>query len=152
MASIHYEVAVAVDVQDAWAALRRVGRAHELFAPVLVSGQLDGDTRIVTFANGMVARERILDVDDQRKRVSYTVVEGPGLTFHHASMEVLEDGPGRSRFRWVTDFLPKEASEALSPLIEQGANALKSNLEARARQGDLLAASRSHSPRAASSR
>ena len=141
MASINHEVAVAVDVEAAWAALRRVGRAHELFAPVLVGGQLDGDTRIVTFANGMVAREHILDVDDQRKRVAYTVLDGPGLTFHHASMEVVEDGPGRSRFRWVTDFLPKEASEVLSPLIEQGAEALKANLEARARQGDPMATS-----------
>ena len=130
MASIHHEVSVAVDVEAAWAALRRVGRAHELFAPVLVGGQLDGDTRIVTFANGMVARERILDVDDQRKRVAYAVVDGPGLAFHHASREVVEDGPGRCRFRWITDFLPQEAGEALTPLIEQGGQALKKNLEA----------------------
>ena len=120
----------------------RSARPTCLFAPVLVGGQLDGDTRIVTFANGMVARERILDIDDQRKRVAYTVLEGPGLAFHHASMEVLEDGPGRSRFRWITDFLPKEAAEALAPLIEQGGQALKANLEARARQGSPLAASR----------
>ena len=137
MASINHEVSVAVDVEAAWAAVRRVGRAHELFAPVLVGGQLDGDTRIVTFANGMVARERILDIDDQHKRVAYTVLDGPGLAFHHASMEVVEDGPGRSRFRWITDFLPKEAAEALGPLIEQGGQALKKNLESRS-----LAASR----------
>jgi hypothetical protein len=129
MASINHEVSVAVDVEAAWAAVRRVGRAHELFAPVLVGGQLDGDTRIVTFANGMVARERILDIDDEHKRVAYTVLDGPGLAFHHASMEVLEDGPGHSRFRWITDFLPKEAAEALRPLVEQGGQALKANLE-----------------------
>ena len=130
MAAIHHEVAVEVGVKEAWAALRQVGHAHRLFAPVLTDGSIEGDTRTVTFANGMVARERILDVDDARKRVAYAVVEGPGLAFHHASMQVLDDGPGRCRFYWITDFLPKGAASALTPLIEQGARALKANLEA----------------------
>ena len=131
MASIHHEVVVRMDTDEAWAALREVGQADRLFAPVLTGGQLDGDLRTVTFANGMVARERILDVDDRRKRVAYAVLNGPGLEFHHASMELVEDGPGRCRFRWITDFLPKEAAAALQPLIEQGAQALKKNLESR---------------------
>jgi hypothetical protein len=129
VASIHHEVSVDVGADVAWAALRQVGQAHTLFAPVLTGGHLEGDTRTVTFANGMVVRERILDVDDQRKRVSYTVLDGPGMTFHHASMQVLDAGSGRCRFRWITDFLPEEAVEALGPLIEQGGAALKANLE-----------------------
>jgi hypothetical protein len=137
MASIHHEVVVKMDTDEAWAALREVGLAHRLFAPVLVAGQLDGDLRTVTFANGMVARERVLDVDDERKRVAYAVLDGPGLEFHHASMELVEEGPGRCRFLWITDFLPKEAAAALQPLIEQGGQALKKNLESRS-----LAASR----------
>ena len=64
MASIHHEQSVEVGVGTAWGALRQVGDAHRLFAPVLADGHLDGDTRTVTFANGMVARERILDVDE----------------------------------------------------------------------------------------
>jgi hypothetical protein len=130
MASIHHEVVVKMDTDEAWAALREVGLAHRLFAPVLVRGQLDGDVRTVTFANGMVAREQILDVDDERKRVAYAVLDGPGLEFHHASMELVEEGAGRCRFRWITDFLPKDAAAGLQPLIEQGAQALKKNLEA----------------------
>lgn len=45
MASIHHEVTVEVSAQQAWTALRAVGAAHELFAPVLVDGELQGDTR-----------------------------------------------------------------------------------------------------------
>jgi hypothetical protein len=131
MASIHHEVVVKMDTDEAWAALREVGLAHRLFAPVLVAGQLDGDLRTVTFANGMVARERVLDVDDERKRVAYAVLDGPSLAFHHASMELVEEGPGRCRFRWITDFMPQDAAAALQPLIEQGAQALKKNLESK---------------------
>ena len=39
--------------------------------------------------------------------------------------------PGGARFRWITDFLPAEVGQALSPLIEQGSAALKANLESR---------------------
>ena len=48
MASIHHEVTVEVSAQQAWTALRAVGAAHELFAPVLVDGELQGDTRRYT--------------------------------------------------------------------------------------------------------
>jgi hypothetical protein len=131
MASIHQQTTVEIDADTAWAAIRQVGEAHTLFAPVLTAARLHGDTRTVTFANGMVVRERILDVDDERKRVAYTVLDGAGMAYHHASMQIVEAGAGRSQFVWVTDFLPAELAETLTPLIEQGTRALKRNLEAR---------------------
>jgi len=130
MASIHEQLAVEVGADEAWSRLRLIGEPHKLFAPVLVDGQLDGDTRTVKFANGMVVQERILDVDDKRRRVAYSAVNGPGMTYHHASMQVLDEGPGRCLFVWITDFLPPEIADNLTPLIEQGAKALKANLEA----------------------
>ena len=134
MASIRKELAVEVPPETAWAALRVVGEAHKLFAPVLTEARLDGDTRTVRFANGMVAHERVLDVDDKTRRMAYTVLDGPGMTFHHASMEVVAAGPGRCQFVWITDFHPPGNKDAIAPLIEQGANALKANLESSATQ------------------
>ena len=130
MASIHQEISVDVSADQAWAALRQVGQADALFAPVLNGCQLDGDNRIVKFANGMVLHERILDVDDRRRRVAYAAVDGPGMTYHHASMQIVEAGAGRSLFVWVTDFLPEDVRANLAQLIEQGTAALKRNLEA----------------------
>ena len=57
MASIHRETVVDVVADQAWAALRTVGAAHELFAPVLTDGELNGETRRVRLANGMVVNE-----------------------------------------------------------------------------------------------
>jgi hypothetical protein len=129
MASIHKELPLAVSADRAWAALRLVGEAHKLFAGVLVDGHLDGDLRTVKFANGMVVRERIIDVDEARRRVVYAVVEGTPLTHHNASMQVLDEGPGQCRFIWISDFLPAEFAETMAPMVEQGAQALKKNLE-----------------------
>jgi hypothetical protein len=118
-----------VGVEEAWAALRLVGEPHNLFSPVLVDAQPDGDTRTVTFANGMVLKERILDVDEEKHRVAYTALNVPGMTYHHASMQIIDAGPGRCVFLWITDFLPQEMRENLAPLIQEGARALKQNLE-----------------------
>jgi hypothetical protein len=131
MASIHQQIEVEVAPEKAWAALRQVGDAHHLFAPVLAGSELKEDTRTVRFTNGMVVRERILDVDDDRRRVAYTALDAAGVTYHHASMQVVEASPGRCLFVWITDVLPHEVGDSLAPLIEQGAEALKSNLEAR---------------------
>jgi hypothetical protein len=130
MSSIHRETVVNVEADQAWAALRTVGAAHQLFAPVLTDGELNGETRRVRFANGMIVNERIVDVDDGKRRVAYSVLDAPGLRYHHASMQVLEDGPSRCRFVWITDFLPADAAGTLIPLIEAGSTALKTNLEA----------------------
>jgi hypothetical protein len=129
MASIRKEIVIDTGVEPAWEALRQVGEAHTLFAPVLTGGELHGDVRTVRFANGMELRERILDVDDEHRRVAYAVIDPQGMTYHHASMQLDIAGPGRCAFVWITDFLPAEAAATLQPLIEQGANALKRNLE-----------------------
>ena len=84
---------------------------------MLTDGELNGETRRVRFANGVVVNERIVDVDDGMRRVAYSVLDAPGW-YHHASMQVLDEGPNRCRFVWITDFLPADAVGTLTPLIE----------------------------------
>ena len=129
MASIRKEIVIDTGIEPAWDALRRVGEPHTLFAPVLTHASIEGHVRTVHFANGMIAHERILDVDDECRRVAYVVLDAPGLTYHHASMQLDVAGPGRCAFVWITDFLPAEAAANLQPLIDQGSEALKQNLE-----------------------
>jgi len=131
MASIRKELDIDVDVAKAWALLRPVGDAHLAFKPVLSSARLDRDIRTATFLNGMVLHEQILDVDDSHRRLAYAATDAPGLTYHHATMEVTERGSDKCRFVWITDFIPAEASSALAPLIDAGASAFKTNLEGR---------------------
>lgn len=129
MPSIHKQITVEVDTATAWASLRRVAEARELFAPVLTDSRLEGGIRTVRFANGMNLREQILDVDDERRRVAYAALDTPGMTYHHASMQIVDAGPGRCTFVWITDFLPADVRANIAPLVEEGAAALKRNLE-----------------------
>ena len=129
MPSIHSQVLLDIGLDAAWDELRKVGDAHTLFSPVLEDCRVHGETRTVRFANGMVVHERILEVDDERRRVSYAATDVPGMTYHHASMQIADAGPGRCLFIWITDFLPAEMRDNIAPLVEQGTRALKQNLE-----------------------
>src|SRR5262245_7068385 len=133
MASIYKELAIGVSAEQAWSALRNVAEADKLFAPVLTGAELDGDTRTAHSPNGTVVHERILDVDDARRRVAYSATDGPGMTYHHASMQIVEGTPGQCAFVWITDFVPETLRPQLTPLIDRGARALKSNLERQSR-------------------
>ena len=57
------------------------------------------------------------------------------MTYHHATMQIIDAGPGRCRFVWITDFLPGDVRGNLVTLIEQGSLAFKKNLEAEAAEG-----------------
>src|SRR3982751_3833448 len=106
MASIHREVRIQADPATVWDALRDVGALHVRLAPGFVTDvRLEEGARIVTFGNGIVARELIVDVDDERRRLVWSVVGGQ-MTHHNASAQVLSDGEGRSRFVWIADLLP----------------------------------------------
>ncbi|MBV9066022.1 MAG: SRPBCC family protein [Methylobacteriaceae bacterium] len=128
MASIHKEMYVAASPDHVWAAFRDVGAVDTRLARGFVTDvKLEGDTRVVRFANGVVARERIIDMDDARRRLAYSVVEGRP-THHHATFEVFAEGPG-SRVVWITDLLPNELKPAIDDMMEHGMSAMKSTLE-----------------------
>lgn len=73
MASIHREFSVAADAAQVWDVFRDVGEVHRRLAPGFVTDcRLEGHARVVTFANGFVARERLVDVDERARRLAYS--------------------------------------------------------------------------------
>ncbi len=130
MASITKETPLSVSADRAWALLRSVGEAHRAFPGVLTGCRQEGDARIVTFAGGLVVRERIVDIDETRRRIAYAVVEGR-FAHHSASMQVVPEGDEGCRFIWVTDFLPDDLAPMIRPLIDRGAEAFRHAAEER---------------------
>ena len=75
MASIHREIPIDARPSDVWAAVRDFGAVHRRLAPGFVTNaRLDGEARIVTFANGTVARELLVDCDEPRRRLVYAII------------------------------------------------------------------------------
>jgi hypothetical protein len=131
MATIRKDMAIEASPEHVWAAVRDVGAVHQRLAPGFVVGtRLDGDARIVTFANGAVARELLVDLDDKARRLAYSVVESPlQMTHHHASIQVLPEGANQSRVVWIADVWPNEAAARVGPMMEQGSLVMKKTLD-----------------------
>jgi len=130
MASIRKEILIEARPEAVWDAVRDVGAVHERLAPgFVVDTRLEDGARIVTFASGLVARELIVDVDDDARKLVWAVVGSPRLTHHNASMQVFADGERRSRVVWIADVLPNEIAGYIAGLIEQGVGTMKKTLE-----------------------
>ena len=128
MASIRKEIAIAADLGAIWDAIRDVGAVHRRLAPGFVTDvKMDGDARIVTFGNGLVARELIVDVDDNGRRLVWSVVGGR-MTHHNASLQVFAGEKGGSRVVWIADLLPNDLAGAIAGMIEQGMSVMKGTL------------------------
>ena len=129
MASIRREVFIDSPADRVWDAVRDVGALHtRLVAGFVTDCRIDGDARVVTFANGMVARELIVDVNDTDRRLVWATVGGR-LTHHNASVQVFAEAAGASRVVWIADLLPNELAPAITAMIEQGLVAMKKTLE-----------------------
>jgi hypothetical protein len=125
MASIRREVLLHSPIHRVWDALRDVGALHTGLVPgFVVDTRLEAGARIVTFSNGMVVKELIVDIDEQQRRVAWSAV-GTALTHHNASFQLFEESNDRTRGVWIADLLPHEAAPRVAAMIEEGLAAMK---------------------------
>jgi hypothetical protein len=128
VASIYKDIPIAATADDVWAAVRDFGAVHRRLAPGFVTdARLDGDARIVTFANGNVARELLVDLDDARQRLVYAVVS-ERVKHYNASVQVVADGEKRSRLIWIVDVLPNEIAPYINGQMDQAVIAMQKKL------------------------
>lgn len=130
MATVHRQALFAAGADEVWAALRDVFALHTRLAPgFVVACERDGDARVVTFDTGAVARELIVDVGDEERRVAYAVVASPlGLAHHHATSQVFDED-GRARFVWRADFTPDDRAPVVAEFMERGLKAMAAHFQ-----------------------
>ncbi len=129
MATLRKEIPVANGATPVWHAIRDFGQVHTKVAPgFLTDLKMDNGDRIVTFFNGVVARERLVTADDEACRLVYAVVEGRA-SHYNASVEVFPEGDG-SRIVWTIDLLPNELAPAIEGMMDQALGTMKKTLAA----------------------
>ena len=128
MASIHKDILIDASAPDVWDAVRDFGALHTRLAPGFVlDTKLDGEARIVTFSNGTVARELLVDSDDAKRRLVYAVIS-ERLTQHSASIQIIPEGDRNCRLIWTVDVLPHEIAPYISGQMDQAALAVQAAL------------------------
>ena len=128
MASITKEILIDAPPEEVWDALRDWGAVHERLVPGFVTdARLDGEDRIVTFFSGLTVRELLVDLDDESRRLVWSVREGP-YTHHDGAAQVFNEGGG-TRFVWTADLLPSELAEKTAASMEHGLGIIKTTME-----------------------
>ena len=129
MATVQREIEIARDKSFVWDAIRDVGAIHRRLVPgFVVDCKLEGDSRAVTFANGMVVREVIVTVNDETCRHAWSA-RGEPFTHHNASIQVFTEGVAKCRLVWIADLLPNEVADTVEKMMLQGLNVMKRTLE-----------------------
>src|SRR5687767_1944700 len=129
MATIQKEIEIERSKDFVWDAIRDVGAIHKRLVPgFVIDCKLEGDARTVTFVNGMVVRELIIDTDDETCRHSWSA-RGDPLIHHNASIQVFSGGPEKCRVVWIADVLPNEVTDTVREMIQQGLSIMKQTLE-----------------------
>ena len=115
--------------QTVWDALRDVGALHTRLVPGFVTDtRLEPGARIVTFGNGQVVRELIVDLNERDRRLVWAVVDGP-FQHYNASAQVFDEGQTRCRFVWIADLLPNELANDVGAMMDQGLSVIKQTME-----------------------
>lgn len=130
MASIHRDIFIAADPAAIWDAARDVGRLHDRLVPGFVAAteMLAGEgapVRRVTFSSGAVVDERIVSIDDARRRLVWTVT---AFDHHNGVLEVA-DAPGGARVVWTADLLPDALADQVAPMMAEGLALMKAHIE-----------------------
>jgi len=130
MATLRRQIALNAPAATVWSAVRDFGAVHTRVAPgFLTKLEMDRGDRIVTFFNGLVARERLVTVDDEDCRLVYAVVDGRP-THYNAAVQVFPEGDG-IRVVWTIDLLPNDLAPAIGGMMDHAAGFMKKTLEAR---------------------
>ena len=130
MATIRKEITTTAKPDQVWAAIQDIGALHTRLVPgFVVDTKLEPGARIVTFANGITVRERIVTIDDQAKRLVWSVVSDR-FTHHNGSLQVFVNADGETNVVWIADLLPDEAAGMSSQIMDHGMSAMKTALDA----------------------
>src|SRR5262249_41776150 len=129
MASITKNVETVAPVRAVWSAIRDIGALHTRLVPgFVVDTVLDGDARIVTFANGMVIREPIIAIDDEYRRLVWSA-EGPQFEHYNGSAQAIGQSDDTTVVVWIADFRPDNLADVVDERMTAGAAAMKLELD-----------------------
>ncbi|HEV8206084.1 MAG TPA: SRPBCC family protein [Acidimicrobiia bacterium] len=120
MASVVREIIVDAAPEAVWSAVGDFANGPLQTSPgVIVDCRLDEpDLRALTFADGTVARERLIARDEQTRRIVWGWV-GDEVVHDNTSMQVFAQGGSQSRLVWIHDTLPDELTGWLATAMDQ---------------------------------
>ena len=128
MASGKAEASIARNPDDVWKLVREFGGLAD-FMPGVDTCTVEGDVRTVG-TMGISVKEQLRDLDDDTRRISYSVIESPmkNMVSHLATIAVDAEGVG-THLTWTVEVEPDELLSLFEGIYEGSVVALKDQLE-----------------------
>lgn len=139
MGSVRRHLAIDVDASTAWQGGGAPQRLHEWF-PIVATEIADPPSdeaaargaimqRWITLRTGMRFEEDVVTLDHVMHRFQYRIVGNPLITQHLATVDVLDDGPGRCIVVYSTDMEPAPMALVIMGAAGEALTNLKTMLE-----------------------
>lgn len=115
MATSRSQVRIRRSADDVWAVLRDPMRIVEWF-PGITGVSMEGDVRTIVMASGLPVNEDIVTIDDRLRRFQYRITGPLPVTFHLATMDVIDIGTAEapeSLLVYSTEIVPEPMSFVL---------------------------------------
>ncbi|MGC0380122.1 SRPBCC family protein [Streptomyces sp. SAI-129] len=131
MASIVKEAVIEASADDVWAVIGDFAEGPPRIAPgyVVATRLAAADVRVVTFADGVVARERLIALDHAARRIVWSVIGDTVRPAHdNASFQVVAESDTRTRLVWIHDVLPDELAKSVAEAMDGGLAVIRETL------------------------
>ena len=128
MAHGQSEVSIDRNPDDIWKLIREYGELAD-YMPGVESCTLDGDVRTLQMM-GIMIKEQLRAIDDQNRRLTYSVVESPmtNMVSHEATIAIDPEGSG-SHVTWSVEVVPDDLLALFVPMYEGSVVELKKKIE-----------------------
>ena len=127
MADATAEITINATPDAVWAVVRDF-HGLKTWQPGIDAVVSEGDDRVLSML-GMSIRERLVDLNEDAKSVSYSIVDGAPVESHRATITV-HDSDGRARVTWDVSATPDEMAGLMQGVYQQGLGSLKEYVEA----------------------
>jgi len=128
MADVCMKTTIKAPADDVWKTIRDFNGAGKYIAAITSStmkGSGVGAVRTVTLEGGVQVLERLEDLDDEARTLTYSIVRAPlPIENYVATMTLRDLGAGRCELEWSSTFDPKGAPEAEGVQIVEGVYAM----------------------------
>jgi mxaD protein len=128
MASAEVRVTIDRSPDDVWALVGDFGGIAG-WMPGVESCEVDGDVRNLSLM-GMAIAERLIERDEDDRRLTYSIAEAPMPLDHHVAVVAVTGDGDASTVTWSVEVTPDEMLELMTGAYQGALDAAKAKLEA----------------------
>jgi len=128
VSSVTVDIPIEAGATFTWDVVRDIYAVNTRLIPGFAIAVEQGPgSRIVTFADGLRATERIVELDDDARRLQYQVTDSPAT--HHLGTQIVREDDTGVHLVWTTEFAPASLLGYTTTNMRAAAQLMKTTID-----------------------